>query len=184
MPNRFVLVGQGYGGIVAMEILRRASERVSRLVLMASTPLAETPVQAADRELRIVAAKANRFADVVQQELPADCFGLNNERGEITNKVMAMARSTGAEAYVNQARALQRRQDQQSTLRKVKQPTLIVCGADDVIIPVKRHDAMAQLIPNSKLAILNECGHLPTLEAPSQVSDILSMWLKELEPAN
>jgi pimeloyl-ACP methyl ester carboxylesterase len=183
MPPKFTLVGQGYGGVVAMEMLRRAPERVSRLVLMACSPLAETPVDAADRELRIVAAKANRFADVVQQELPADCFGPTNARGDITNKVLAMAKATGAEAYVQQARALQRRRDQQSTLRKVKQPALVICGAEDTLTPVKRHEAMAQLIPNSKLAVLNNCGHLPSLEAPSVVADTLRMWLKEPEPA-
>lgn len=183
MPPKFTLVGQGYGGVVAMEMLRRAPDRVSRLVLMACSPLAETPVDAADRELRIVAAKANRFADVVQQELPVDCFGPTNARGDIINKVLAMAKATGAEAYVQQARALQRRRDQQSTLRKVKQPALVICGAEDTLTPVKRHEAMAQLIPNSKLAVLNNCGHLPSLEAPSVVADTLRMWLKEPEPA-
>jgi pimeloyl-ACP methyl ester carboxylesterase len=183
MPSRFVLVGQGYGGVVAMEMLRRAPEKISRLILMSCSPLADTPVEAADRELRIVAAKANRFADVVQQEVPADCLGPSNARGDITAKMLAMAKATGPEAYVTQARAMQRRRDQQSTLRKVKQPTLVICGTEDRLTPVKRHEAMAQLIPNSKLAVLNNCGHLPSLEAPSTVSDTLRMWLKEPEPA-
>ncbi|MGA9252547.1 MAG: alpha/beta hydrolase, partial [Roseobacter sp.] len=60
LPERFALAGLSMGGIVAMEILRRAPGRVSRLALLDTNPLAETPQTAAAREPQIVAARAGR----------------------------------------------------------------------------------------------------------------------------
>src|SRR6056297_3178186 len=50
LPKRFALAGLSMGGIVAMEILRRAGDRVTRIALMDSNPLAETPQSSADLE--------------------------------------------------------------------------------------------------------------------------------------
>src|SRR5210317_2061157 len=69
LPHRFALAGLSMGGIVAMEILRRAPDRVSRLALLDTNPLAETPQVAAAREPQIVAAKAGRMLDVIRDEM-------------------------------------------------------------------------------------------------------------------
>lgn len=57
-PERFALAGHSMGGIVAMEILRRAPQRVNRLALISTTPLPDTPAQASWREPQIVRASA------------------------------------------------------------------------------------------------------------------------------
>ncbi len=64
-PARFALAGHSMGGIVAMEVARRAPERVSRLALMSTSPLPDTPAQAAWREPLIVRAQAGRLAEAV-----------------------------------------------------------------------------------------------------------------------
>ena len=69
LPNRFALAGLSMGGIVAMEVLRRAPERVSRIALLDTNPLAETPQVAATREPQIVAARAGRLLDVMRDEM-------------------------------------------------------------------------------------------------------------------
>ena len=50
MPHRFVLCGHAFGGSVTLEILRRAPNRVNRRGLIAASPMAETPIRAAERE--------------------------------------------------------------------------------------------------------------------------------------
>jgi pimeloyl-ACP methyl ester carboxylesterase len=179
VPRRFALVGAGLGGVVALEIIRRAPDRVSRLALMATTPLAETPQQAAERDPRIIRARSGRLEDVIQEELPAAHLAPGPARSEIQALLHDMAFGLGAEVYVRQSRAMQRRRDQQSTLRRIVVPTLVICGAMDVAMPVKRHASMAELIPGAQLQVLDDAGPLPTLEAPEAVAQTLRGWLEQ-----
>ncbi|MFW2542180.1 alpha/beta fold hydrolase [Primorskyibacter sp. 2E107] len=177
LPKRCALVGHGMGGMVALEIIRRAPDRVSRLALMDTSPLADTPAQAAERDPRMVRARTGRLREVLEQELPAETLA----PGPYRNDILALARDMGAvlglEIYLRQARALQRRRDQQGTLRKIAVPVLVLCGAQDRLFEVKRHAFMADLIPGATLQVIEEAGHLPALEAPEAVADALRAWL-------
>ena len=177
LPPKFALAGMGYGGIVAMELVRRAPKRVTRLALMDTSPLAETPHQASDREPQIMAAKTGRFENVIGQVLGQDILADTPEKPRIAATLREMARALGADVFVAQARAMQRRKDQTAALMKLEQPVLVLCGADDPVMPVKRHEVMAELISNATLVAVPDAGHLPTLEQPNAVTDALRDWL-------
>jgi pimeloyl-ACP methyl ester carboxylesterase len=70
-PHRFALCGHAFGGNVALEIMRRAPNRVSRLCLIATNPMAETPIRAAEREPQIIAARTGRLEQVIREEIGA-----------------------------------------------------------------------------------------------------------------
>ena len=177
LPKRFALAGLSMGGIVAMEILRRAPDRVTRIALMDTNPLAETPVIAANREPQIVKARAGRMLEVMRDEMKPNYLAPGPARAEVLDLVMDMARTLGPEVFIRQSRALQRRKDQQATLRRCKVPALVLCGAHDALCPVKRHEAMAELIPQARLVVLEHSGHLPTLEQPNETTDALRSWM-------
>lgn len=177
LPQRFALAGLGLGGMVAMEILRRAPDRVGRLALMDTEPLAETPAQAAERDPLIVRARSGALDAAVAEVIRPDHLAPGPGRFEIMSTLAAMARDLGPEVFVRQIRALQRRRDQQATLRRCKVPTLLLCGAADTLMPVKRHAFLAELIPGAELRVIEGAGHLPTLEAPDETTDALSDWL-------
>jgi pimeloyl-ACP methyl ester carboxylesterase len=88
-----------------------------------------------------------------------------------------MAETLGSDIFVRQSRALQTRPDQQETLRGITVPALILCGADDTLCPVHRHELMASLIPDATLTIIPNAGHLPTLEQPELTNKALQQWL-------
>lgn len=177
LPERFALAGLSMGGIVALEILRRAPARVTRLCLMATTPLAETPDQAAMREPLIVRARTGGLDQALQQSLPAEVLAPGSRRLEILNLVRDMGLDLGPELFVDQNRALQRRLDQQATARRCQVPALIMCGEYDRLTPVKRHEFLAELIPHARLEIIAGAGHLPGLERPQVVNQALMNWL-------
>jgi pimeloyl-ACP methyl ester carboxylesterase len=179
LPERFALAGLSMGGIVAMEILRRAPQRVTRIALMDTNPLAETPQVAASREPQIVAAKAGRMLEVIREEMKPRYLAPEGQQAEVLDLVVDMARALGPEVFVRQSRALQRRPDQQTTLRKCKVPTLVLCGVHDALCPVKRHEFMAELIPNATLRVLENAGHLPTLEQPDETTAALRDWMAQ-----
>ena len=78
---------------------------------------------------------------------------------------------------MRQSRALQKRRDQQSLLRNIKCPTLILCGAQDQISHPKRHEFMAKFIEPAELVVIENAGHLPTLEQPEATIAALWAWL-------
>ena len=68
-PDRFALAGLSMGGIVAMEVLRQAPGRVTRLALLDTNPLAETDAVKACRAPQIVKARAGQLDNVMRDEM-------------------------------------------------------------------------------------------------------------------
>ena len=176
-PQRFALAGLGMGGTIALEIFRRAPERVLRIALLATNVQSDSPDVAAMREPLIIAARAGRLNDVVESELMPAHLEPTAHRLAITHILKDMAADFGMSAYVKQVRAMQRRKDQQDILRKIKVPALVLCGENDVVNTLRRHEFVAQMIPYAKLELISEAAHLPTLEQGAAVTQALRTWM-------
>ncbi len=177
LPHRFALAGLSMGGVVALELVRRAPDRVTRLCLMATDAQADTPQIAANREELIVGAQAGRLEEVMRSVIGSETLAPGPQRLPILDDMLQMATELGPDLFVRQMRALQRRPDQQGTLRRIKVPTLVLCGAHDTLTPVRKHSFMAELIPEAVLYVVEDAGHLPTLEAPEETTGALIDWL-------
>lgn len=178
LPQRFALAGLSMGGIVAMDILRRAPDRVTRIALMDTNSLAETPQSAAGYEPFIIKLRAGRIAEAVEMMLGRDVLAPGPARAGVMSALVEMAEGLGTAAIIKQTRALQRRRDYQSVLRRCKVPALVLCGAYDTLTPLKRHEFMAEMIPNATLTVIPDAGHLPVLEQPEVTTAALRGWLK------
>jgi pimeloyl-ACP methyl ester carboxylesterase len=88
-----------------------------------------------------------------------------------------MARSIGARGQLNQQRAMMGRPDSHADLERVTVPTLVMCGRQDPVTPVPDHEAMAARVRGSRLEIIEDCGHLSTIERPDAVNRALLDWL-------
>ena len=78
---------------------------------------------------------------------------------------------------VEQLRAIQKRSDQQSTLRKCRVPAAVICGELDPLTQPKCHEFMATLIHYATLHVIPNAGHYPTLERPDMINAALREWL-------
>ena len=179
-PERFALSGLSMGGIVAMEVIRQATERVAGVALLDTNPMAEHPNVAAARKPQMERVRQGRLLAVMRDEIKPNYLSDGPNRDQILDLCMDMALSLGEEAFENQSLALMNRLDQQDTLQGYKGPTLILCGEDDALCPVHRHTLMHELMPHSTLTILPNAGHLPTLEQQDATTAALQAWLKEI----
>ncbi|MBI1492470.1 alpha/beta fold hydrolase [Halocynthiibacter styelae] len=176
-PEQFALAGHSMGGVVAMEVLRQAPDRVSKLALISTSATTESPAQAAEREPLMVRARAGRLAEVMEETLRADVFFDGPARSQILNLIQEMATRLGADVFVRQSRALQSRPDQQRTLRTTRIPVLVLGGENDRLTPPARHEFIAGLVERADLRILPNAGHLPMVEAADAVTEALRNWL-------
>lgn len=177
-PPRFALAGLSMGGIVAMEMLRQAPERIERIALMDTNPLAELPEMQARREPQIEKVQQGDLITVMRDEMKPNYLTDGPHRAAILDLCMEMATTLGPDIFVNQSRALQTRPDQVETLKNCKIPALVLCGRDDTLCPIARHQLMYDLIPQSRFHIVENAGHLPTLEQPDETTAALARWLE------
>ncbi len=177
-PPHFALAGLSMGGIIAMEVLRQAPQRIERLALLDTNPLAESTAVKQRREPQIARVRAGELQAVMQNEMLPHYLADELNNRAILDLCMQMAVGLGADVFIRQSRALQRRPDQQDTLRAVKVPSLILCGAKDGLCPVERHILMRDLIRGARLEVIDNAGHLPTLERPEQTTAALNQWIE------
>ena len=91
--------------------------------------------------------------------------------------VKRMAKNTGKEAFLRQEHAIMSRADSRPLLASIDCPTLVLCGRQDALTPIDRHEELAAGIARARLEIIENCGHLSTLERPAEVSAALKRWL-------
>ena len=178
-PPRFALVGLSMGGYIALELMRQAPARVERLALLDTSARPETPRQSEMRRERIALAEAGRFAEVPALSFPIAVHPSRRDDEVLRSVVAAMARDTGAEAFVRQQRAIMGRPDSRPTLGAIACRTLVLVGDADVVTPPDEAAEMAQTIPRARQVVVPACGHLSSLERPQAVTEALGAWLDD-----
>jgi pimeloyl-ACP methyl ester carboxylesterase len=175
--REFALAGLSMGGYAALEILRQAPDRVRKLALLDTSARADTAEQSQKRLDFISLAERGRFLGVTDALLPTFVHPSRLNDRELVATVKKMAKNTGREAFIREERAIVSRADSLPVLGVITCPVLVLCGRQDALTPLERHEEMARAIPGSKLEIIENCGHLSTLERPAEVSDALRRWL-------
>ena len=174
--GRFALAGLSMGGYVALEIVRRAPERVAALALLDTSARPDTPEQTALRRSAI-AASATDFEAVVRSLFPRLLHPDHADDAALTGPLLEMALGVGREGYVRQQEAIIGRIDSRPTLARIACPTLVVCGREDAILPLELSEELHAGIPGSRLVVVERCGHMSAMERPEAVNAALREWL-------
>lgn len=176
-PHRFALAGVSMGGMVALEIMRLAPERVTKLALFDTNARPDTPEQTARR--RSTNAAMLGTADLATLAAPWIAYMVHPSAGQDVRAVLAeMTVRVGATAYVRQNEAIIARNDLRPVLASVSVPTIVVVGADDLMTPLDCSQEISDGIAGAILHIIPDCGHLPPIERPRVVADLLGKWLR------
>jgi pimeloyl-ACP methyl ester carboxylesterase len=176
-PERFALAGLSMGGYVAHAIMRRAPRRVTRLALIDTSARADTEDQLVRRKQLIDMTRFGKFKGVTDRLLPILVHADRLVDLELTYDIKKMAQNIGSEAFTRQQNAIMGRPDSRPFLIEYGVPTLVMCGRQDALTPLDHSEEMAAGIPGARLAVIEDCGHLSTMERPQAATALMRQWL-------
>lgn len=176
-PKTFAVLGLSMGAIVAMELIKLAPKRISRLALFDCNPFADTPANSAERQRQIKLVEEGMLQQVMNSQNIPKYFDQAHRNPALEVLCADMANTIGAKAFINHQNAMISRDDQSAILKSIKVPTLIAYGANDLLCPPKNHEYMHGIIVGSKLIPIAGAAHLPTLERPDLCTSIIRDWL-------
>lgn len=178
MPSQtFALAGLSLGGMIAVEIMQIAAERVTRLALMDTGMRAQNPTEQAIRRARIRLADEGRFELVLGLQMSRFIPAYRLPDKALVDEVMTMCTETGVEIYKRQEELAAGRVDRRPDLPRIACPTIVVCGRDDAATPLFLSEEISGAIAGSELIVIEQCGHLITMEKPDETNAILRRWL-------
>ena len=175
--GRFSLAGHSMGGYVALEVMRQAPERVERLALMQTNARPDSPESTENRR-RLLALAERDFAAVNQALMQKLLTPRHQADPDIVGTIETMALAVGKEAFRRQQEAIIARVDSRPGLGEIRCPTLVVAGLEDQIMSVEVMKEIADGIPGASLTLIEDCGHMATLEQPARVLAAFIPWLE------
>ncbi len=194
--DRATLVGHSLGGGIAMQFAYQFPEATERLVLVCSGGLGPevSPIlraaalPGADLFIAATAGPGRVVGSALARGLAAIGFKPNADLAEVARGYASLADRDRRAAFLATLRAVvgtegQRVHAGDRLYLAGGVPVLIVWGRTDRMIPVKHGEAAHDAIPDSRLEIFDEAGHMPQLEAPARFVAVLERFLEETQPA-
>src|SRR5919198_4057559 len=189
--ERAAVVGNSLGGRIAVELALRSPGRVARLALldpsvpglrwryvMGFTRVFPTEIGAIPFPLR------ERWMEVMIRRLFAHPSRLSNDGySAAAAEFIRIYRHPAARmAFFSTLRHIvtERPDTFFASLRRIKQPALIIFGEQDRLVPARLGVRLAQHLPNAELVVLPDVGHVPQFEATAETLDLLTSFLEGL----
>ncbi len=177
----FVVCGLSLGGYVAFEFYRRYQEYIGGLILTATRAIPDSEEGKANRDKMADAARQQGVTAVTQAMLPKLLAPATYENdAELVEFVAEMMNDTSVAGVIGGLAAMRDRPDSTPTLAEIDVPVLVIHGDADQIVPLVEAEAMAAAIPNGKLVVIPNAGHLPNLEQPDAFNDAVIDFLESL----
>jgi pimeloyl-ACP methyl ester carboxylesterase len=167
-----VIVGHSMGSAVALTLALKYPKQVLGLGLLGSgSKLRVAPI------LLETVGNPNTFESAVDM-LNENCFSAETPKNLLEHSkryMMAMRPPVllGDLLACNEF-------DVTSELEKIKVPTLILCGAEDKMAPIKFSESLRDGIANSQLHVLEHAGHMVMLEQPNAVADLIKQFIDNI----
>jgi pimeloyl-ACP methyl ester carboxylesterase len=179
MPaGKFALAGLSLGGMLAVEIMQLAADRVTKLALLDTGMRSQNETERAVRRGRIRLAEEGHFELVLGLQMSRFIPAYRLPDKALVDEVMTMCGEIGVDIYKRQEELAAVRADRRPDLPKIKCPTIVVCGRDDAATPLFLSEEMTVAIQGSELIVIEACGHLISMEKPEETNAILRRWIQ------
>lgn len=161
--DQCVLAGESSGALVVLEAALRQPERFSGLVLVDGRASSSNTAGAA----RFIEGCKSNFPDTMDAFVAA-CVTESDCEAEKRWAKQIVMRSNGPDAVQLMEAMWSARVEER--LGQIRQPTLLMHGRGDVITPVAMSEDMAKRIPQAKLVVIEDAGHVPVITRPEVVA--------------
>jgi pimeloyl-ACP methyl ester carboxylesterase len=182
--DQLIVFGHSMGGRIAMEIMRHAPQRVSRLGLFdtafRSAASGEKGDQEKQKRMDLLATAQQSGMRVMAQQWALGMVHPQFHHTAVFESILDMIERKTPAIFAAQIHTLLNRQDAECILRQINCPTLLLCGEEDLWSPISVHQEMQALIKNATLSVIPNCAHMSTMEQPKDVANAISSWLKAI----
>lgn len=175
--EKLCVAGHSMGGYVALEMMRQAPGRIEKLALLCTNARPDPPESTENRK-RLMALAREDFPGAIRALLPKLLLEANLKDAAMTGMIERMALAIGVEAFMRQERAIIERIDSRPHLAAIRCPTLVVAARNDAIMPLPWQQELSTGIAGANLAIVENSGHVPTVERAGDVTALLLDWLR------
>jgi 3-oxoadipate enol-lactonase len=173
-----VLGGLSMGGYVVFEFYRKYPQRIAGLILAATRAGEDSPEAKVNRDKAATTAREKGVGAIVETMLPKMLSPKSYQsQPELVTRVRKMMASTSLAVVVGDLAAMRDRTDSTALMAQIDKPTLILHGADDQLIPSAEAQVMSATIPNARLHVLPEAGHLLNMEEPEAFNEAVRSFL-------
>jgi len=172
--ERMNLLGSSFGGFLAAEFAIRFADRVKKLVLAAPAGIMQSSTRVLDQYIMSALYPTHDNALRAFKEMAFDPNIVSEET--VKDFVNRMRLPNSKYAFMSTLLGIRDSRDFLSRLSRIKSPTLIIWGLNDKMIPFN-YARELEVIPNSKLVIMERCGHTPYVEKPEEFNDIVLKFL-------
>lgn len=177
--------GMSMGGMIALRFALAHPDMTRSLILIDTDAGPESPEHASTYEAMasmFLEGQGALVVDPVMQILFAAPFftGMPEQARAWRDRIL---QQPGVGLY-HATRCVTRRTDVRGDLGRIKAPTLIICGEEDVATTPDKSRFMAQEIAGAKLAFVPQAGHSSPVEQPAQVTALIAGFLAEVDETN
>ncbi len=171
-----ILAGHSMGGYVAMAFAKAFPELLRGLVLVGTKAGGDAPEVAAARRATAEKVRTEGIASVVESMAPKMLAAANADAG-MALAVRNLMQPASQEGVIGALLGMAERPDAGAWVGAIRVPTLVVAGADDILILPSESKALAKAIPDAHLTLIPRAGHLVAFEQPEPFNEALNAWL-------
>jgi len=170
--------GHSMGGYIAWQFVQKYSKRLRSLILCNTRAVADT-VEVAERRRKLAVRVIQQGPKVVATALISRLFAESTikRRSEVIQSVRDMIHSTEPRSIAVVLHGMAERPDSRDILSRIKVPTLVVVGEQDIIATATEMKQIAESIDQSEFVVIAESGHMSPMEMPNPVNSAIRRFL-------
>ena len=167
--DKVILLGNSLGGHIGLYHTKMYPEKVKALVITGSSGLYESAMGSGytkRSDYEVIKKKAQDVfydPEIATKDIVDDVYATVNDRNKLI-KTLAIAKSAI-------------RHNMSKDLPKMKTPTCIIWGKNDIVTPPEVAEVFQELLPDSDLFWIDKCGHAAMMEHSEEFNQILLQWL-------
>lgn len=176
-----VVVGHSMGGYIALAFAKAYPMFLRGLVLVGTKAGGDDDAAVAARRATATKVQSAGIGSLVDAMAPKMLSATNSDQS-MAHEVREIMWSSSSKGVMDALLGMAARPDERDHIQDIRIPTLVVTGADDVVIPPRESEFLAHSIPDAQLVLIPGAGHLVAFEQPEAFNEALKTWLDALHP--